>query len=92
LVFYVFNWKREKRALPHCFIADWDATVNTRYGHQRDAATGHPGNMQKISGSILSGDAFRHRNVIIKNGACQKHWEFDSRLLTCLDKIELKTS
>jgi hypothetical protein len=28
-------------ALPERFIADWDATVNTRYGHQEDAAVGY---------------------------------------------------
>lgn len=28
-------------ALPLHFIADWDATVNTRYGHQEDAAVGY---------------------------------------------------
>jgi hypothetical protein len=28
-------------ALPAQFIADWDATVNTRYGHQEDAAVGY---------------------------------------------------
>ena len=29
--------------MPDCFIADWDATVNTRYGHPEDAAAGcHP--------------------------------------------------
>jgi hypothetical protein len=27
-------------ALPVRFIADWDSTVNTRYGHQEDAAVG----------------------------------------------------
>ena len=28
-------------ALPERFIADWDSTVNTRYGHQEDAAVGY---------------------------------------------------
>lgn len=28
-------------ALPERFIADWDSTVNTRYGHQEDAALGY---------------------------------------------------
>ena len=28
-------------ALPDRFIADWDSTVNTRYGHQEDAAVGY---------------------------------------------------
>jgi hypothetical protein len=28
-------------ALPEHFIADWDSTVNTRYGHQEDAALGY---------------------------------------------------
>jgi hypothetical protein len=28
-------------ALPDRFIADWDSTVNTRYGHQEDAALGY---------------------------------------------------
>jgi len=28
-------------ALPDRFIADWDAMVNTRYGHQQDAAVGY---------------------------------------------------
>lgn len=28
-------------ALPDHFIADWDSTVNTRYGHQEDAAAGY---------------------------------------------------
>ena len=28
-------------ALPDRFIADWDATVNTRYGHQEEAAVGY---------------------------------------------------
>lgn len=28
-------------ALPNHFIADWDSTVNTRYGHQEDAAVGY---------------------------------------------------
>jgi hypothetical protein len=28
-------------ALPDRFIADWDATGNTRYGHQEDAAVGY---------------------------------------------------
>lgn len=28
-------------ALPERFIADWDATVNTRYGHQEDAVVGY---------------------------------------------------
>jgi Transposase DDE domain group 1 len=28
-------------ALPDRFIADWDSTVNTRYGHQADAALGY---------------------------------------------------
>lgn len=28
-------------ALPDQFIADWDSTVNTRYGHQEDAAVGY---------------------------------------------------
>ena len=28
-------------ALPERFIADWDSTVNTRYGHQEDAARGY---------------------------------------------------
>lgn len=28
-------------ALPEKFIADWDSTVNTRYGHQEDAAVGY---------------------------------------------------
>lgn len=28
-------------ARPAPFIADWDSTVNTRYGHQEDAMGGH---------------------------------------------------
>lgn len=28
-------------ALPREFVADWDATVNVRYGHQEDAAVGY---------------------------------------------------
>ena len=28
-------------ALPERFVADWDSTVNTRYGHQEDAAAGY---------------------------------------------------
>jgi hypothetical protein len=28
-------------ALPEGFIADWDSTVNTRYGHQKGAAVGY---------------------------------------------------
>jgi hypothetical protein len=28
-------------ALPDHFIADWDSTVNTRYGQQEDAAVGY---------------------------------------------------
>ena len=28
-------------ALPSAFIADWDSTVNTRYGHQDDVAKGY---------------------------------------------------
>jgi hypothetical protein len=28
-------------ALPERFIADWDSTVNTRYGHQEDAVVGY---------------------------------------------------
>lgn len=28
-------------ALPDHFVADWDSTVNTRYGHQADAAVGY---------------------------------------------------
>ena len=28
-------------ALPDGFVADWDSTVNTRYGHQEDAAVGY---------------------------------------------------
>jgi hypothetical protein len=28
-------------ALPERFIADWDSTVNTRYGHQEDAVLGY---------------------------------------------------
>lgn len=28
-------------ALPERFIADWDSTVNTRYGHQEDARVGY---------------------------------------------------
>jgi hypothetical protein len=28
-------------ALPERFVADWDSTVNTRYGHQEDAAVGY---------------------------------------------------
>ncbi len=28
-------------ALPSAFIADWDSTVNTRYGHQDDVAVGY---------------------------------------------------
>ena len=28
-------------ALPNHFIADWDSTVNTRYGHQEDAVVGY---------------------------------------------------
>jgi hypothetical protein len=28
-------------ALPERFIANWDSTVNTRYGHQEDAAVGY---------------------------------------------------
>ena len=28
-------------ALPERFIADWDSTVNTRYGHQEDAKVGY---------------------------------------------------
>jgi hypothetical protein len=29
-------------ALPERFIADWDSTLNKRYGHQEDAAVGYP--------------------------------------------------
>jgi hypothetical protein len=28
-------------ALPEGFVADWDSTVNTRYGHQEDTAVGY---------------------------------------------------
>jgi hypothetical protein len=28
-------------ALPERFVADWDSTVNTRYGHQEDATVGY---------------------------------------------------
>jgi len=39
-------WMRQPQtelyaALPDRFIADWDSTVNTRYGHQEDAAVGY---------------------------------------------------
>ena len=33
-------------ALPDPFIADWDSTVNTRSGHQEDAAVGYNPHMR----------------------------------------------
>jgi hypothetical protein len=37
------NWPQTElyAALPERFIADWDSTVNTRYGHQEDAVVGY---------------------------------------------------
>lgn len=40
------NWMQQPQeelyaALPNLFIADWDSTVNTRYGFQEDAAVGY---------------------------------------------------
>jgi hypothetical protein len=38
----------------------------------------------------LAGHTFRHGDVIIKNGAGQKHREFDSRLLRGLGDFNLQ--
>ncbi len=38
-------------ALPDRFIADWDSTMNTRYGHQEDAVVGY--NPHKRGGKAI---------------------------------------
>ena len=42
-------------ALPERFIADWDSTVNTRYGHQEDAAIGYNPHSRVRAATQMSG-------------------------------------
>ena len=61
-------------ALPERFIADWDSTVNTRYGHQEDAAVGynpHKRGRKEPSPADLRGGA--HAAVSAFGMAARRH-------------------
>ena len=56
---------------------------------RRIAKSCHPDDIPKASGFVLAGHAFRHGDECIKNGAGQKHREFDSGFLRGLGDFNL---
>jgi hypothetical protein len=55
----------------------------------KDGKSCHPNDIPQSASLVLAGDAFRHGDVFIKNGAGQKHREFYSGFLRGLGHFNL---